>query len=400
MKAILTIVLLFVLLPLWGQEEGMRRAVAAYERGDFRGSAGLFAELLKKDPADARLWLWRGKALFGAGEVQAALAALQEADRLRPGYGALWMARVYAATGDEDKAFTALESHLSSRWRRPRREILLDTLLEPLEGDPRWRALWQREWYTRRERASDAARGALLLHDAEAALQEIEGVLAQYPDDPHFLALKAMALTEQGRLQEARKVLGEVPEMEDSVVLRSRVLVAEASEDHVAAAHYHEQLFGVRPDGFRELLAAAEAWKEADRPDRALRDVRQYLVYFPGDAAALTMAGEIQAARGETREALRLLSEAIAEDPGDPLRFLARANVYMKTHTYRYAAQDYGMALDLDPYNGEIYYRRGEAYLKTGETEKACYDFERALHYGVKKAKLYLQKYCGKKEGT
>ena len=68
----------------------------------------------------------------------------------------------------------------------------------------------------------------------------------------------------------------------------------------------------------------------------------------------------------------------------------------MKAHTYRYAIYDYGMALDLDPSNGDVYYRRGEAYLKTGDRESACFDFDRALHYGKKKAILYLQKYCGK----
>jgi predicted Zn-dependent protease len=107
-------------------------------------------------------------------------------------------------------------------------------------------------------------------------------------------------------------------------------------------------------------------------------------------------AGELDADKGDYRNALRLLSQVVEKDPGNPVHFVARGDVYMKAHTYRYAIYDYGMALDLDPANGDVYYRRGEAYLKTGNTKNACFDFERALHYGKKKAILYLQKYCGK----
>ena len=385
------------LFPLAAQEDLLHAGVALLLRGEPSQAAERFAQLLRQGSDGAEVWLWRGRALMSAGDLRAAEVAFARADRLHPGEGALWLARLYVTEGDRDKAFQALRKHLASPWRRPRREILLDTLLEPLERDPRWRSLWQKEWYDRRQQAFDEILGALAIGRGEEALQVCKSIRAQYPEDPVLVALEARAYLRQGDVKMARKELKTFPlaAHEDTTFLLSRAWVAAAAGDHAHAAATYERLFHLQPDGFHYLLRAATEWEEAGDQKNALKDLELYLRYFPADAEALTRAGELHAAEGNLREAMRLLSLAVKEDPGNPIRFVARADVYMKSRTYRYAIQDYGMALDLDPVNGQVYYRRGEAYLKTGQLKNACFDFERALHYGVREAQKYLMEYCG-----
>jgi tetratricopeptide (TPR) repeat protein len=396
--AIIFFWVLFFYPVLFAQDKAMTEGQAAYLRGDYQRAAMLFSEVIQKDPEAAEAWLWRGKALFAAGEEEAALTVFRQADKLRPGYGSLWQARIYAARGDYDRAFAALEKHLASSWHRPLREILLDTLLTPLEDDPRWRAIWKKEWYSRREQAVDAVRGDLMLEDYDAALHDAGVILAQYNNDPTLLALQARALLGKGDLRAAGDVLEKALEADpaDTSVLLTSVMLAGAKDDYAAMARGYEKLYKKRPGDFGLLMEASDAWLQAGEKEKALTLVEKYRTFFPDDTRAMLLAGELYAAKGDYRNALRLLSKVVEKEPGDPYSFVTRGDVYMKAHTYRYAIYDYGMALDLDPANGDVYYRRGEAYLKTGDRKSACFDFDRALHYGKKKAILYLQKYCGK----
>ncbi len=380
------------------QEEKMTEGMAAYQRGDYDQAAALFSAVIGEDRAAVDAWLWRGKALYSKGDEAAALTLFEQADQLQPGYGALWMARVYAGEGDYDQAFAALEKHLASSYHRPLREIMLDTLLAPLEQDPRWRALWKKEWYSRREQTTDAIRGALSLDDPDAALREANALLTQYPEEATLLALRARARLAKGEVKAAEADLEKARQTapDDTTVLRTAIMVAGAKKAYAVMARGYEQLYKKIPGEFDLLMDASSAWMQAGEGKKALELVEKYRNYFPADTRAMLWAGEMYADKGDYRNALRLLSQVVEKDPGDPIHFVARGDVYMKAHTYRYAIYDYGMALDLDPDNGDVYYRRGEAYLKTGNTKNACFDFERALHYGKKKAILYLQKYCGK----
>ena len=380
------------------QQETMLQGMAAFMQKDYDRAATLFSEVIRQHPGDVDAWLWRGKALFFRGDDAAALAVFREADRLRPGSGALWIARLAAREGDHDRAFKALEDHLGSSWHKPLREIMLDTLLDPLEKDPRWREIWKKEWYSRRERAAAAIRGDLALDDPAAALREADAILAHYDDDPGLLALRARASLRQGDLRAAETTLSQAMKINgsDTTVLMTAFLLARQEKDFRRMAEAGEALYRQTPAHFSLLLDVSEAWLQAGDQDKAMRYLEKYRKYFPDDIHAQLRAGELFAARGDYHSALRLLSRVVEQDPGDPYHFVTRGNVYMKVHTYRYAIYDYGMALDLDPTNGNVYYNRGEAYLKTGDIKSACFDFDRALHYGVKKAYIYLQKYCGK----
>jgi tetratricopeptide (TPR) repeat protein len=275
---------------------------------------------------------------------------------------------------------------------------MLDTLLTPLEKDPRWREIWKKEWYSSREQADAAIRGDLALDDPAAALHEADAILAQYRDDATLLALRARARLAAGYPREAEKDLAQALAINDAdtTVLMTSAMISREKEDFGTEAQNYEKLYIHRPGDFALLLKAADAWRQAGNPQKALTDVEQYRKYFPDEVHAMLLAGTLYAGKKDYRSALRLLSRVVEKDPGDPYNFVARGDVYMKAHTFRYAIYDYGMALDLDPSNGDVYYRRGEAYLKTGDRKSACYDFNRALHYGRKEAIIYLQKYCGK----
>ena len=93
-------------------------------------------------------------------------------------------------------------------------------------------------------------------------------------------------------------------------------------------------------------------------------------------------------------KALEYFNKNLEINTSKPEYFIARANTYLRTSTYKYAANDYSMALDLDPTNEQVYFNRGIARLKMGKIKDACYDWKQALKYGHPEAQEYLSKYC------
>jgi tetratricopeptide (TPR) repeat protein len=101
-------------------------AWAAYTRGDYPMATKVFAELIRANPEDPDLRVWRALAFFAQGQLDSARVVLQEALRLErtaeeelPGYG--WVSQafveysiglLYALTQQADSARAAYERAL------------------------------------------------------------------------------------------------------------------------------------------------------------------------------------------------------------------------------------------------------------------------------------------------
>lgn len=159
------------------------------------------------------------------------------------------------------------------------------------------------------------ARAVALYRDAriDGALEVLDGLLREFPDDPYFHELRGQVLFENGRLEEA------LPAYE-----RAARLAPDEPLLRVGLAHVRIEL------GRPELLAAAlSALETALRRDRRLPDAWRLSAIAYGRAGRLGMsalaqaenellAGRLRAASGQARKAARLL------DAGSPARQRAR----------------------------------------------------------------------------
>ncbi len=383
---------------VWGQHENnnLQAGLAALQRKDPARAVSVFSTIIQGHPKDVKAYLLRGEAYFLSGDYPKALVDFYEANRHKPGYASLWIARTYAQTGDTDKAFRALKDHLRSPSRRPEREIKLDTLLLPLENTPSWRALWKTEWYNQKDKGISAIRFDVARGDLNTALQEVNRLLAQYNNDPRLLALRGTIYNAENEQRKAQqdivKALSLQPE--DTVALYAMAKLDLTMGKYAAVAAVLDKLYRITPEHFSLLLKISDAWSRAGRYDQSEKYLQEYVKYFPEDIGAVFRAGELSGKMNHYRDALHYFSVVIEKDPSKPIYFVARADMYVKAHTYRYAIDDYAMALDLDPTNGDVYFRRGQVYLKLGDKKNACFDFHQALHYGKKEAVPFLQKYC------
>jgi tetratricopeptide (TPR) repeat protein len=157
------------------QDERRIRAMIAASRGDQATAAELYREIVAADPRDFESWGNLGIALLAADDAAAAIPALEQALRLRPGNSRLmdkW-AEAQAAAGTADSALPLLYT----RGDSDPAAFIAAARLEDLEGRP--------------ERAVDALRSALEadpgngaalvalaeLHERSNAIDELETTL-------------------------------------------------------------------------------------------------------------------------------------------------------------------------------------------------------------------------------
>ncbi len=164
---------------------------------------------------------------------------------------------------------------------------------------------------------------------------------------------------------------------------------SDAVEDYGSALKF-------KPDEFILYPGRALAESRSGLYDQAVSDMEFYLKYFREDHRNWYNYGMVNRENDKLFKALECFNKALALSKAEPDYFVARGETYMNTRTYKYAMNDFSMALDLDPRNAKAYYDLGMAAVKLGKTDEACFGFSKAYEYGFAEARDYVGKYCGK----
>src|SRR4030042_3148543 len=83
--------------------------------------------------ADEQYYLNRAEAYFRLGKFDLSLNDYNEANSISPGSGNLGLAKIYAATGDVERAILYLTRHLQSDFRSPESILTKDAAFDPLK---------------------------------------------------------------------------------------------------------------------------------------------------------------------------------------------------------------------------------------------------------------------------
>jgi len=285
---------------------------------------------------------------------------------------------------------------MRSPFKRSEKEIMLDPVFRRIENSPEWRQFWQKSWYPE----IDSKISEIEYYTSSGKIQDAQEILAEirtsYQGNMKVDYASALVNISSGRYTDALRSLTELlnaePENEKYLLLLARA--QSVSSNNAGASDTYTKLLNIGIPDAGLYLKRADCYRKTSETDKALADIEKYLSLFPDDKDALSLAGRIESATGDNLGALRYFTENVKKNPNDPGCYIERANSYMLSKSWGWAANDFSMSLDLDPGNPEVWLNKGIALLNTGMTDGACHDFRQSYKLGNKKATEYISKYC------
>lgn len=97
-------------------------------------------------------------------------------------------------------------------------------------------------------------------------------------------------------------------------------------------------------------------------------------------------------------EVMRILNEAIENNPDDPQPYLQRGLAFNHLEAYQKALQDFNQVIRLDPDNVDAYNFRGTMHYRLGNYQQALADYNQAMKIDPDYALLYFNRGYAKVE--
>lgn len=244
------------------------------------------------------------------------------------------------------------------------------------------------------------------------------------------LSGRAVDCIEKDSLAEAEKLLTEALKLEpknphNALLFSNLGLVQRRLGRYEEAVDSYSYALNIAPLAVPILLNRAALYLELGLQDKAYVDYCQVMDVDKTNAEALLMRAyiyvmrrDVKAARldydrlleldpqsysgrlglatleqkeGRYRESLDLLNKLIAENPGDAILLVARADVERDMNHEDLALIDLEEAIRLAPSSTEAYLLRGDIYLAQKKKGLAKFDFEKAISLGVSPSELHEQ---------
>jgi tetratricopeptide (TPR) repeat protein len=374
------------------------KGMAEMLKGNYDNAILSLTDAIDHNNSDERYYLSRADALLIQGKFSQALEDYEEANIIRPGCGDLGIARTCAATGETEKAFQYLTSHLRSEFRLPESILTKDPALDPLKQTDEWLTLWQKDWYDDFGKAEAEVEYMTRKKTPEMALEYLNPLQAAFQNKAEYYALRAgvYMLEENYAAAVADYSMALSLDKNEPGCYLNRGLAFLRSEKFRNAADDFSKGLRLEPARFSFYPERAKAYAGISDYKAAIGDAEFYLTYFQEDQQAISLCGELNFQNEDYINALKYFNRNLKSDPNNPDYYKARGKTYLKTRTFTYAINDLSMALDLKPDDGETYLYLGLAKYETGDKEGACSDLQKAQRFGNTLALKYSIEYCGK----
>lgn len=394
----LALFLIFAFSGLAAQKENPAlRGNSFFENQQYAKAIELFDQALAQQH-EKQVLLKRAKACYFEQQWQKSANDFKQLQYDFPAQASLFLARIYALSGESPNALQWLEKHLSSDQKVRAGKIKTDSAFAALKNTPLWNELWKKDWYSETEQKYHHAAYLLSQKKPEQALDALDLLLDEQPGFHEAAFLRAQIYFQSQDYKAALYNLDLCLEKQSrnpeylELAADARLALGKhrkALKDYEKALKYDKLNLEIR-------YKIAQVLFEKQDYDEALDQLENnYLPYAAEPTQAFWLCGEIHFANGNWMQALRCFNQCLKNDTSKAKYFVSRGNAYLKTNMFRYAHNDFSMALDLTPYNGYIYFQRGKARLKMGNKQGACIDWKMAVHYGYKQAQELFNQHCG-----
>lgn len=382
---------------LSGQPDPYLSGRASMLKGEYELARMHFEQALESEPGNTEILLQMGISCLELDRATEAWDCFFEVEKRKKGMASFYLAKTECRLNHPEIALKYLREHLSSHYRRPEKELLLDEDLMKLEGSQGWQTLWnEQSWYGEDEQILQEA---IFLAEHGQELESLNKLIILEKKGfrkSEVRFQKALIYDRLGNKKAAASSL------EDALKSDSRNLDALArlvpyqveNRDMEDALYNLNRILRSQPYRFEAYLLRAEVQSSLQRLKEAEEDIDLYLTYFPESHRAHYLKGKIRYDHGRFLDAIRSFNQALKMDAGESEYYFSRGLSYAATGTTKYAEQDMSMALDLDPYNGQIWLERGKLKEKLGQRPAACQCYRKAFQYGIFEAGELVRKTC------
>ncbi len=210
--------------------------------------------------------------------------------------------------------------------------------------------------------ASEISNASILLVDnnLQGALQAMNDVVKNYPDQPLAYVGRGLMLDSLSRFDEA-------------------------------AADYTKAI-ELDPENLGAYFNRAGLYRKQGELDKSLADYTTYLEMNPTDTDAYFARADTYIEQGDYDKALADYNQVIRIDPNLPTAYVGRGLFYENTGHHDEALQDYQHALQLDPRNAEAHTGMGNYYSNKGKLVEALAEYNRAVELNPQDAVAYLSR--------
>lgn len=285
---------------------GMRN----FRNGEYAEAASKFLQVATKEPESPGIWYLIGEAYRLLGKTAEATNAYNQAIAISPGFAPAYLGKARV-----------------TRIKTPASTSAIDNLKKAIGYDPQLA-----------EAYLELADAYLANNQPETALPYLDTAAGLLPQSPLVFVLRAKIALAMGDGQLA------LEDAQQAVALDQTMLEA-----------------------YRVLAQAYQAVGDYDSSFPILED---YLAVNPGDADATVWLANVYTARGEERDALKLLDEALRLDRLNYAAYMARGWIRFNQEDYLKASSDFDYALKvrLPTYEARVAFGRAQLMLKSGGT--------------------------------
>ncbi len=369
---------------------------ASLRKGEYQKAVEGFSAAISRNNADEQIFIKRGTSLLQLKDYPAAAEDFIEANLIYPGIADIWLARVYAVSGESADAIAFLKRHLQSEFRLPEDSLKKDPAFDRLQATADWEALWEQDWYSKEEKITAEAAYYCKRKSFDEAGSLLTIALEASPDNVKLLALRGTVMFELGNYAASLSDYSAALDLDKNFTK----IYPQRAQAYFMAGRYRDAVndfnkaIRLDPAAFNLYPQRAAAYAAMQSWEPAIKDMLFYLKYFENDQQAGHQCGEYCYEAGDYINALKYFNRNLKEDPNNSDYYKSRGKTYLKTTTYRYAIGDLSMSLDLNPDDAETWMYLGVAKMESGDKENGCSDLERARGMGENRAIKYIIENC------
>ncbi|MDO8841345.1 tetratricopeptide repeat protein, partial [Methanocalculus sp.] len=222
------------------------------------------------------------------------------------------------------------------------------------------------------------ARTLALLGDDERALEQIEELLGENPDDIDYLRLSSSLLLRMGRYEEAVNAYSRAVQFrkDDHILIRGYASALESAGRYTEAVEVWTKLQKEESDVSSTTYSIARLLAHLGKYRDAARQYDLILADHPDDLAAIIYRGSMAERLGKFGEALNWYEKALSVDSKNGPLWSARGSIMVALGRYNDALKSFDRAIDLSQNEINAWYCKGFVLDYVGKKEQAmaCFD--------------------------
>ncbi len=344
---------------------------------------------------DPNCAIFTAKILFDTGNYSSAIEKFKSIIEISPKEASFGLATIYAEMGFADESIVWLEKYFECKNPKSYSEIITIKSFDNISNSSEWREFWNESRYSKKDEKLSESKYLIKSGNPLAAVD-----LLQSEDFGSLNYLKFQILseayfaTENYSAASSNIDISLAKKDDNSESLNLKYEICKKTQNYQDCYTTAIKLLEVNAYDPQNLFRLSESCLLVNRNQEALTFVNTYLGCFPDSEIAVFLKVNILNKQQDYRNALISLNKLISLNSSEKDYFILRADIYYLLESWKFASDDYSMALDITPFQPEVYYKMGVCQFNLNNKEKACHSWKKAANMKNRDAAEMLFKYC------